>query len=162
MPKFDSLAFPQSVALAAPACRLLAIEAWACPLGDGTLEVGSAVRPVLALTASLDTSFARPHRPHEGWPSCPEEAREAGWTCQFTATTYDALIIHEDSGLSLASEALSTSFCAYELVAADWPREEDKERLSAIIRRLTDEAVRKAEGRPMVAVATAGAEAPAG
>jgi hypothetical protein len=142
--RFDSHGIPQSVALCTPATRMVAVEAWS---NDG--EASHAVYPVLALEVRLEATFSRTHRPGDHRrPPTPDAAEASGWGHEGTGTEYDVVVMTEEFGLCSASLAFAACNAAYRVVVADWPPEEDVERLAGVAAEVRAEAVEKeARGR---------------
>lgn len=155
--RYDKHLIPAGIALAAPAVRMVVVQAWAHRDPDGRWDDGHEIYPVLAIVGTQAHGYSRPKgsgRP-ERRSGSPRTMERLGWSYDEweARPTFAVVVRHpEDGELSLA-EYLECSNTAQEVVVCDWPRRQDGPKLAPAVARVKAEARRKAEaqGRPAAA-----------
>jgi hypothetical protein len=142
-PRFDQCRVYGSIAIAAPAIRLVLVEGWA---HQG--EVGHSVLPVVAVSSVLVSEYSRARSPGSA-PADPSASVETlekdGWRLDWTAATHDAIVADPETGeLCEARFAFDSVNSVHRIVAASWDASEDSVHLATTIALVERQAVRKA------------------
>jgi hypothetical protein len=145
---------PATLAMCAPAVRMVVVDVWANQLEDGSWDdADHAIYPVLAILAKQEHRYVQPfseQRPPDIAPT--SEAMESlGWRYESRqAIAFDVVVNSPEHGVCDGALAFGGSNEGYRAVACPWPPEEDPERLAPIIDELRAEARAKAEREALV------------
>jgi hypothetical protein len=145
MSRIVEVRVPRSVALVAPAVRVVIVHAFAWNEGD-ELRTAHVVYPVVAIRSSVVDRYDRPREEGEHPPRAlpdREAMLAAGWSYRGRDVEEDLLIITSDFDLCPASLALGACNAESRPVACPWPAEEDAERLADVIDDLKAGAIEK-------------------
>lgn len=141
--RYAERTLPLTLALAAPAVRMVFVEVCACRGDDGEWDAvdDHAVYPVLAVIASHGQNYSQKLPPGGPVPACApthDALLDLGWWADPYGPdlTFDVLVNDADLGLSEGGSPLRPRNAAREVVVCDWPREEDTVRLAPVIERL--------------------------
>lgn len=126
--------------LCAPACRMVAIQAWS---SDG--ETGYRLYPVIALESRTVDTYLRKTGGGVRWRELGShlEYIEAGWDFSGQETGIHPVILDEELGpICSDGELFRSNNTSQKTVYADWPSEEDGARLASEIEFVIADAVR--------------------
>jgi hypothetical protein len=152
-PKFESHTLPTALAMTTPAVRMVVVEMWGQrperfeetegpdAMGNWPDEPRHRFIPVLALVGRHVDDYSR-RATGSGPPLTAPTWRgmhEKGWVYEGFELKFDALILEENYGLILASDAYaSTANVVYDLAVCPWPADEDEDRLAPIVAELRE------------------------
>jgi hypothetical protein len=151
-PRFYQATLLSSVAMTAPAARMVVVEVSAGKR-DGEWWYESDVFPVLAIVAKDRRTYLRSIALSKSPPpleATHEEMLQEGWQYDDSGSgLHFDVLIHDPKnfGLCEAGSALDGENIVFDVVVCGWPAEHDAESLQPIIERLKFEARRKVDER---------------